>query len=168
MEKRKTKTLCKKSMSFLLALLLVLTAIPLSASADYIYTYVYEDWELEPLDNDKVCIRSYYGSETDLVIPQEIDGQKVVEIANLYSKTKLTRVTVPESVRSIWGHPWHFPNLKEIQLPNTPIAISDGVFEETAYYNTASNWENGVLYIGKHLIKARDSVPVRIKSSKVR
>lgn len=158
MEKRKTKTLCKKSMSFLLALLLVLTAIPLSASADYIYTYVYEDWELEPLDNDKVCIRSYYGSETDLVIPQEIDGQKVVEIANLYSKTKLTRVTVPESVRSIWGHPWHFPNLKEIQLPNTPIAISDGVFEETAYYNTASNWENGVLYIGKHLIKARDSV----------
>lgn len=158
MEKQKTKTLCKKSISFLLALLLVLLAIPLSASADYIYTYVYEDWELEPLGNDKVCIRSYYGSETDLVIPQEIDKQKVVQIANLYSKTKLTRVTVPESVRSIWGNPWHFPDLKEIRLPNTPIAISDGVFEETAYYNTDSNWENGVLYIGKHLIKARDSV----------
>ena len=30
-------------------------------------------------------------------------------------------------------------------------------FEETAYYNTESNWENGALYIGKHLIKVKDT-----------
>jgi hypothetical protein len=28
-------------------------------------------------------------------------------------------------------------------------------FENTAYYNQSSNWENDVLYIGKHLIKAK-------------
>ncbi|MBR4867877.1 MAG: leucine-rich repeat protein, partial [Clostridia bacterium] len=31
-------------------------------------------------------------------------------------------------------------------------------FSGTAYYNDKSNWDSGVLYIGNHLIKAKDTI----------
>ena len=34
--------------------------------------------------------------------------------------------------------------------------IGEEAFESTAYYEDDSKWENGVLYIGNHLIKAEN------------
>lgn len=49
-------------------------------------------------------------------------------------------------------------NIREIHLPDAAIFISASEFKGTAFYNDPNNWDNGVLYIGKHLIKADDSI----------
>ena len=48
-------------------------------------------------------------------------------------------------------------NLEEIIIPDSIMFIGSGAFYATAYYNNSDNWKDGVLYIGKHLIKAKDS-----------
>lgn len=61
------------------------------------------------------------------------DGTKVIGEGMFYNCTALKNISVPDSVESIGGK----------------------AFKDTGYYKNAENWENGVLYIGKHLIKAR-------------
>ena len=46
-----------------------------------------------------------------------------------------------------------------IILPEKAIRINDA-FSDTGYYNNSQNWENGLLYIGRHLIAAKESVTV--------
>ncbi|GEM_PF-5993911 len=48
--------------------------------------------------------------------------------------------------------------LKNINIGNSVSSIGGGAFSNTAYYNDANNWENGVLYIGKYLIEAKKSL----------
>ncbi|MBQ7653708.1 MAG: leucine-rich repeat protein [Clostridia bacterium] len=48
--------------------------------------------------------------------------------------------------------------LTNITLPSSVENIGVDAFSGTAYYNDEANWENGVLYIGKHLIKAKETV----------
>lgn len=45
-------------------------------------------------------------------------------------------------------------NLKNITIPDSVTGIGERAFELTAYYEDDSKWENGVLYIGNHLIEA--------------
>lgn len=47
--------------------------------------------------------------------------------------------------------------LKDIVLPSTINDIGQNAFTDTAFYNTAANWRNNVLYVGEYLIKARES-----------
>ena len=42
--------------------------------------------------------------------------------------------------------------LAEIDMPDNAIAVPFSMFNGTAYYNDASNWENGVLYVDGYLI----------------
>ena len=48
--------------------------------------------------------------------------------------------------------------LTSITLPDSVTSIGSGAFRGTAYYNDESNWQHGVLYIGNHLIEARDNL----------
>ncbi len=45
-------------------------------------------------------------------------------------------------------------NLATIELPDNTLAVYGDTFNNTAYYNNPDNWEDNVLYIGKHLIRA--------------
>ncbi len=49
-------------------------------------------------------------------------------------------------------------NLAEIELPESVLLVYGSAFTNTAYFNDSANWEDGVLYIGKHLIRANQDV----------
>jgi hypothetical protein len=142
----------KKSISIVLAILMlisVFTVVPLTAGAaethkrhtkanteknhtgDAIqsgnyYYYLNDDGEAQ--------ISSYSGSVADLVIPDTLDGRKVVGIDS----------EVFEDHEEI----------KNIQIPDSVTHIGSDAFYNTGFYNNKANWENGVLYSGKFLIKA--------------
>ena len=78
--------------------------------------------------------------------------------------TSLTSITIPDSVTSIGGSAFEgCKSLTNIIIPDGTTEIGSGSFEDTAYYNNESNWENGILYIGNHLIKAKKDVFDHVK-----
>jgi hypothetical protein len=71
----------------------------------------------------------------------------------------LTSIVVPDYVTFIGDSAFRgCIKLSNITLPDTIISINNGAFNDTAYYQNSSNWNNGVLYIGTHLIDVKPSV----------
>lgn len=48
--------------------------------------------------------------------------------------------------------------LASITIPDSVTRIGEDAFYNTAYYNNNANWENDVLYISNHLIKAKNRI----------
>jgi len=71
----------------------------------------------------------------------------------------LTSVMIPDGVTSIYGYAFeNCTSLTSITIPDSVTSIGSYAFYDTGYYNNSSNWENDVLYIGNHLIKAKTSL----------
>ncbi len=86
-------------------------------------------------------------------------GVTSIGMEAFYYCTGLTSVTIPESVTNIRNRAFEgCTGLISITVPDSVISIGQDVFKNTGYYNNSSNWENGVLYIGNHLIKAKESI----------
>ncbi|MGN0543576.1 MAG: leucine-rich repeat domain-containing protein [Acutalibacteraceae bacterium] len=119
----------------------------------------------------------------ELVIPDKIEGYPVTSIGDsafefcesligvtipnsvtsirdeaFYHCTGLTSVTIPDSVTSIGYGVFYRSGLTSITIPDSVTRIGNDAFYNTGIYNNESNWENGVLYIGNHLIEATDTV----------
>ena len=101
---------------------------------------------------------------------------------------KLSKIEFGENVKIIGDYAFAYCGpLKEIQIPNGAESIGQGAFNScgylnsiiipdsvknigenafdyTQYYYSTENWESNILYIGKHLIKARNSNLYTIKS----
>ena len=73
--------------------------------------------------------------------------------------TNLTSIIIPDSVTSIGGGAFmNCTGLTSIIIPDSVTSIGNLAFYNTEYYNNLDNWDNGILYIGKHLIKVGNDV----------
>ena len=113
------------------------------------------------IEDDCVTITGYTGTDTVVTIPSLIDGLSVTSIrySAFYGCTSLTSVTIPDSVTSIGNYAFEScTSLTSITIPDSVTSIGDYVFQDTAYYKNSENWENDVLYIDNHLIKAENTL----------
>ena len=100
-------------------------------------------------------------SLTSVTIPNSVTS---IEDYAFGGCTSLTSITIPDSVTSIGYYAFGgCTSLTNIIIPDGTTEISSMSFEYTAYYNNESNWENGILYIGNHLIKAKKDVFDHVK-----
>lgn len=83
-------------------------------------------------ENETVRITSYQGNQTQVVIPESIEGHPVTEIGKktFLGKKTLKKVIVPKSVTLI--EDWAFANsnqLEEVILENENVRFGKGVFQ---------------------------------------
>lgn len=122
----------KKSLSILLAFLMVIFAFQFTAITSFAETS--GDFEYEVIsEEDKTCaIISYTGTATDLEIPKDIDGYSVTTIGDYAFQecTSLVSVTIPAGITSIGdGAFWYCTSLANINVSadNTAYTSVDGV-----------------------------------------
>ncbi len=76
-----------------------------------------------------------------------------------FSCCGITSLTIPNSIELIKQNAFSSCfNLENINIPDIAVQICAFTFDDTKYYNDEKNWNDNVLYIGKHLIKAKDNI----------
>lgn len=94
---------------------------------------------------------------TKITIPDSVTS---IGLSAFDGCSGLTSITIPGSVTSIGEDAFRScTNLESITIPDSVTKIGEDAFCYTGYYNDSSNWTDGVLYIGNHLIKANYSLP---------
>ena len=122
-------------------------------------TYIFDNYEYVIQNEKNAYITKYTGTDTeDIIIPSKIDGYNItfVDYNSFENHTEIKSVTFPESIEAInSGSFGGCTSLNKITLPDKPLDIYHDAFDNTAYYNDAENWDNGIFYINnKHLIYA--------------
>ena len=148
----------KKIISTALIFIMILSAFPLTGLTSFAQTS--GDWEYS-ISNGKAKITKYNGSDTEVTIPSELEGYTVTTIGyySFFEIETIEKVIVPDTVTAIEYCAFSGCDLlSSITLPDSLQSIAYDTLDDTAYYNDSSNWENGVLYIGKYLIKAKTSI----------
>ncbi len=92
-------------------------------------------------------------SLTELNLPGSLETIGIYAFAYC---TALKTLTIPDETKTIGTNAFvHCEALESIILPDSLKRISSYVFEETAFFDNESNWENGALYCGKYLIAVK-------------
>lgn len=122
----------KKRIFCLSAILFLLCSICLPAAAqDGTYDYAEDPY------NDGIYLKNYRGSGGEIVIPSEYDGKKVTGVGYLGGGQSITKVTVPEGIRTIAGTFQDMTALKEVVLPHSLRQVGGGCFQNTGLTSLA-------------------------------
>ena len=142
-----------------LAIPSTINTIPVTAIGNYafrrnnIITSVSIPGSINTINNDA------FGDCTNLSSVTLGNGVKFMEQTAFYGCTSLTSLTLPNTMVDIANSTFNgCTNLSKITLPDKRFNIGQYAFKNTAYYNNEANWEDGVLYIGKHLIDSNSTI----------
>ena len=130
----------KKSISILLSIVMLLCVFSFNLPS---FALSYNGFSYE-IQNEKVVITGYTGSDKNLTIPAEIDGKSVIKIEDnaLKDNENLTSVTISEGVEDIGDSAFeNCTSLATITLPKTITHIGKNAIFNTAYYNDKANWK---------------------------
>ncbi len=72
--------------------------------------------------------------------------------------TSLTSVIISNGVTSIGDSAFSWSSLASVTIPDSVTSIGQSAFYDTEIYNDESSWKDDVLYIDKHLIKAKNAI----------
>lgn len=99
---------------------------------------------------------AFYGTALkNVTIPASVT--KIGEMAFANCKS-LEQIKISGTVTSFSSNAFdNCTALAKIELPDTAMQLDAGLFSETAFYNNSANWENDMLYIGKHFIATKIS-----------
>jgi len=114
-----------------------------------------DDLEYEIADGIVVITDCNSEASGRLVIPSTIEGCYVRRIEDFAFKrcANITAVEVPNTVNYIGeGAFERCTSLKDIKLPDKKMHIGFSAFSGTDFANDEANYEDGLLYIGKHLV----------------
>lgn len=99
---------------------------------------------------------SHCSSLTSVNIPDGVEniGNHMFERCE-----SLTDIVIPDSVTSIGTAAFEgCKSLANITLPDSVASIGSSAFDGVAYAKDDANWEDNVLYIGKHLIQVKETL----------
>ena len=159
----------------LVPLMLAAMAVPCTLSAgaesaaDYEYEEIYEDpiiipddgyedyesdeysdFYYEQLSDGTIQINGYYGEDTQLTVPSEINGKTVTSIGyGAFSFcSNLSSVTLPDTLNQIGDGVFQYCyGLKSVVIPNSVTSIGNNAFSFCTEL-TSVNIPNGVTSIG--------------------
>ena len=101
------------------------------------------DFKYSVLDDGTVVIAGYVGSDTDLTIPDTIDGRDVASIGDesfsgMYSFDcdVIITVNLPTTLKNIGEMAFWGDNIKEITIPNGVETIGGGAFGRYSFRKT--------------------------------
>ena len=93
---------------------------------------------------------------TEIILPEDL---QVIGTAAFKECDGLTNVVFPNGLTTIQDQAFYGCDvLADIQIPDSVTYIGQGTFDNTAYYKSAENWQNGVLYVGNCLVQCNSSL----------
>ena len=106
----------------------------------------------------------------EVVLPSTYEGLPVRGLLGNTGFIGCTSITslVVTSPYLLMGGFQNCTNLANITILHDEVYMAAGTFLNTAYYNDESNWVDDILYIGKHLLVAKETISdVNIRSGTV-
>lgn len=87
-------------------------------------------------------------------IPSSVN---VIEEYSFANCTSLKKISLLNDIIVILEKAFYgCTQLEKFNMTGTSCLLNKDVFDNTAFYNNKSNWENGVLYVGKCLVTAKE------------
>ena len=87
------------------------------------------------------------------------NGLKTIGNEAFAHLSNIASIDIPDTVTTIgYGAFNSCSKLNKIKIGTSAVSIGDGAFERTAFYDNIENWDDNVLYLGNHLIKAKKEV----------
>ena len=109
------------------------------------------DGNLYSKDGKKFVLYAPGKKENTFEIPYGVEDICLSAFAGCKS---LVKVVIPDSIVNISSYAFEgCENLADVSIPDVAVFIDLFAFYGTAYYNDESNWIDGILYLGNHLIE---------------